>query len=127
MQRPDDTFHLLDLASQAEAVQALLVGRPLDEKVAWFQAHGKLSPLPSKLAGARQVYSFESNSGMQCVFFIDNDDLVFVGDNTTWSVPRRTNALHNPPMQRTGPAGMIVVGREPARCRPGRSTAATLN
>jgi hypothetical protein len=111
MQRPRDTFHLLDLASQAEAVQTLLVGRPLDGKVAWLEAHGKLSPLPRKFPGARQVYSFESNTGIQCAFFIDNDDLVFVGDNTTWSVPRRTNALHSPPMQRTGAAGIVSFVR----------------
>src|SRR5688572_5393398 len=105
MQRADDTFHLLDLASQAEAVQGLLVGRPLGEKVAWFEAHGTLSPLPSTLADTRQVYSFESDTGVRCVFFIDNDDLVLVGDNTTWSVPRRASALHRPRRQPTGAAG----------------------
>lgn len=89
MQRSGDTFHLLDLASQAEAVQALLVGRPLDEKVAWFETHGKLSALPSKTPRSKQVYSFESNIGLQCLFFIDSDDLVFIGDHTTWVAPRR--------------------------------------
>ena len=89
MHHSGDTFHLLDLASQAEAVQSLLVGRPLEDKVAWFEAHGKLSAVPSKTPGAKQVYLFESNIGMQCLFFIDGDDLVFIGDHTTWVVPRR--------------------------------------
>ena len=89
MQRPADTFHLLDLASQAEAVQALLVGRSLDEKVAWFAEHGKLSAVHIKLPAAKQVYSFESNIGIKCLFFIDGDDLVFIGDHTTWVVRRR--------------------------------------
>jgi hypothetical protein len=107
MQRADDTFHLLDLASQAEAVRALLAGRTLDEKVAWFESHGNLSPVTRTPDGTKQVYVFESRIGMRCAFFIDNDDLVFIGDNTTWSVPRRTNALHNPPMQGTGAAGIV--------------------
>ena len=111
MQRARDTFHLLDLESQAEAVQVLLIGWSLEEKVAWFQTHGKLSPLPSKLAGNRTVYSFESSIGMQCVFFIVDDDLVFVGDNTNWVVPRQTKALHNQPMQRTGAASIISFVR----------------
>ena len=114
MQRAHDTFHLLDLASQAQAVQALLVGRPLDEKVAWFNAHGKLSSLPPPLAGARQVYSFESSIGMRCLFFIDNDDLVIVGDNTTRSVPRRTT------QSPTGPSCLFSVFRNLLARRPGR-------
>ena len=89
MQHAGDTFHLLDLTSQAQAVQALLAGRRQEEKVAWFAAHGKLAALPTRTPGAKQVYSFESNIGMQCLFFIDGDDLVFIGDHTTWVVPRR--------------------------------------
>jgi hypothetical protein len=107
MQCSGDTFPLLDLTSQAEAVQAFLTGRPLDEKVAWFEAHGKLSPVAMKVSGTRQAYAFESHVGMRCVFLIDNDDLVFIADNTTWFVPRRENALHNPPPQRTGATGIF--------------------
>jgi hypothetical protein len=105
MQRAGDTFHLVDLASQAEAVQALLAGSSLEEKIAWFDRHGKLSPVPGSFAGP-QAYAFESATGLKCAFFIKGDSLVFVGDNTTWLVPRPTNALHNPPMQRTGAAGI---------------------
>lgn len=89
MQQLNDSFHLLDLESQAEAVQSLLAGRPIEAKVAWFAAHGKLSTRPSRAPGAKQVYSFESNIGLECLFFIDGDDLVFIGDHTTWVVPRR--------------------------------------
>ena len=111
MQRAADTFHLVDLASQAEAVQALLAGRSLGEKIAWFDQHGKLSPVPDSFAG-HQVYAFESATGLKCAFLIKDESLVFIGDNTTWSVPRPTNAVHNPPMQRTGRGGTFsLVGR----------------
>jgi hypothetical protein len=84
-----DTFHLLDLPSQAAAVQALLAGRPLDEKVKWLDSHGRLSLMPLTMGSGKQVYIFESYIGMQCKFFIAGDDLVFIGDNTYWKVPWR--------------------------------------
>ena len=86
MRRRRDNFHLIDLASQAAAVQALLAGRPPEEKLAWFAAHGKLAAAPGTRPGP-QVYLFESFIGRQCLFFISGDSLVFIGDNTTWSVP----------------------------------------
>src|SRR5438552_18103935 len=36
---------------------------------------------------------------------------------------RRHGVRHNPPLERTVPAGKVLVGREPRVCRPGRSTA----
>ena len=88
MQRSCDTFHLIDLVSQAAAVQSLLAGCPPDEKIEWLASHGKLAALPVKPAGSRQVFSFESYVGLQCLFFIDGDDLIFIGDHATWRVPR---------------------------------------
>jgi hypothetical protein len=110
MQRAGDTFHLVDLASQAEAVQAILAGRSLEEKIKWFDQHGRLTPVPGSFAGD-QAYAFESATGLKCAFFIKDESLVFIGDNTTWSVPRPTNALHKPPMQRTGAAGIVSLVR----------------
>lgn len=106
MQRASDTFHLVDLASQAEAVQALLAGWALDEKVAWFERHGKLAPVPGSFTG-NQAYAFESATGLKCAFFIKDDSLVFIGDNTTWSVPRPPAAVHNQSLQRTRAAGIM--------------------
>jgi len=40
----------------------------------------------TSLANARPVYRFVSIIGMDCVFFIDGDELVFIGDNTTYTV-----------------------------------------
>src|SRR5688572_22974044 len=115
-----DTFHLVDLASQAEAVQAHVAGRTLMEKVAWLEARGTLVPFDSKLGGAAQVYSFESRVGIRCGFFIDGDRLVFFGDNTTWSVPRRSDTPHAPRRRRAGAAGILSFALKLLRRGPRR-------
>ena len=79
-------FHLLDLPSQALAVQRLLQGRSPQEKIAWLKAHGKIIPKPKTIAKEKQVYFFESHLGLSCYFFIDGDEFVFIGDHTTYTV-----------------------------------------
>jgi hypothetical protein len=81
-----DTFHLLDLPSQALAIQRLLSGQTEDQKLAWLSMHGKLSPFVSPIPGARQVYLFESTLGFHCGFFFDGDEFVFMGNHTTYTV-----------------------------------------
>jgi hypothetical protein len=81
-----DAFHLLDLPSQALAVQRLLAGRPEAEKLAWLSARGRLVPIETRVPGGRPVYQFESAVGLQCAFFIDGDEFVFFGDHTTYTV-----------------------------------------
>ena len=115
MTRSDDTFHLLDLESQTEAVQAMLAGRSLDEKIAWFEAHGKLSQLPLHFGEGLEIYAFESTIGFDCSFFIKGESLVFIGDNTTWSVPRPPAALRKTPTPWAAAATLI---RRPLTRRP---------
>jgi hypothetical protein len=79
-------FQLLDLPSQAPAVQRLLTGRPDEEKLAWLGAHGKLAHIPTGVPGAHQVYTFESSVGLKCCFFLVGDEFVFIGDHTTYTV-----------------------------------------
>jgi hypothetical protein len=81
-----DTLHLLDLQSQALAVQRLLSGLSEDERFAWLSARGILVPIEPWISGARRLYLFESVLGMRCVFFFAGDELVFFGDNTTYTV-----------------------------------------
>jgi hypothetical protein len=107
MQRPEDTFQLVDLESQAEAVQSLLAGRSKEEKVAWFERHGSLSATSADFGGDSPVYQFESPQGLRCAFFLKSESLVFIGDNTTWSVPRPPAALHHQTLQRAGAAGLL--------------------
>jgi hypothetical protein len=75
-------FHLIDLISQAGAVQRLLEGKTDSEKLAWLAARGKLEPVVMTPDG-RQTYHFESVSKQEAAFFFDAGQLVFVGDHTT--------------------------------------------
>lgn len=120
MQRSENAFHLIDLASQAEAVQSLLAGRSKEEKVAWFEQHGNLSPTSVDFGGDSPVFHFESSQGLRCSFFLKGESLVFIGDNTTWSVPRPPAALHNQTLQRTGAAGIVSRVRKWFTRVPGR-------
>ena len=81
-----DTFHLLDLPSQAIAVQRLLSDRAEDQKLAWLAAHGALVPIETRIPGERSVYRFESALGLECLFFVEGDEFVFIGDHTTYTV-----------------------------------------
>jgi hypothetical protein len=80
------SFVVLDLPSQAVAIQRLLKGRTAQEKLAWLSARGRLDSITTTIPGARQVYSFESHIGFQCLSFIDVDEFVFIGDHTTYKV-----------------------------------------
>jgi hypothetical protein len=80
-----DTFHVLDLSTQALAVQRLLTGRTADEKLAWLAAHGGLSRVPMNVPNSRPIYRFVSSVGLECSFFIDGDQFVFIGDHTTYT------------------------------------------
>lgn len=80
------SFQLLDLTSQACAVQRLLRGHTADEKLAWLAAKGDLSRIPTDFPNARPVYQFVSTVGRECRFFIDGDEFVFFGDHTTYTV-----------------------------------------
>ncbi len=78
-------FHLLDLPSQGNAVERLLTGCSAEEKLAWLSACGEISRVPIRLPNSRPIYRFVSTIGMECVFFIDDDKFVFIGDHTTYT------------------------------------------
>lgn len=85
-------FPIVDLVSQAQAVQRHLAGQSLDVKLAWLGSRGRLTvqtALKRKFPDSSTVYVFESyvGIGLTCAFFIDGDDLVFFGDHTTFGVP----------------------------------------
>jgi hypothetical protein len=83
------TFHLLDLPSQALALQRLLKGRDAKEKLVWLAEHGRLLRVATSITNAAPTYRFVSFIGMECLFFIDGDEFVFIGDNTTYTVKDR--------------------------------------
>ena len=78
-------FHLIDLISQAGALQRLLAGKTDSEKLSWLAARGKLEPVIMTPDG-RQTYHFESVTKQEAAFFFDAGELVFVGDHTTFTV-----------------------------------------
>jgi hypothetical protein len=80
------TFALLDLPSQALAVEQLLKGRTDEEKLAWLCGHGRLVLLSPAFSGSKPSYLFESVMHLRCVFFIVGDKFVFIGDHTTYTV-----------------------------------------
>jgi hypothetical protein len=79
-------FHLIDLVSQARAVQALLRGRSDDEKLSWLASHGSIEPKRKVSVDERQSFWFVSRLGVECCFFLDGDEFVFLGDHTTFMV-----------------------------------------
>ena len=81
----NDCFHLVDLISQAVAVEAILAGRSPSEKIEWIASRGKVEAVPQAIAGATQTYCFESSMGLKCAFFFSKDKLVFVGDHMTFT------------------------------------------
>jgi hypothetical protein len=83
-----DDFHLLDLVSQAPAVQRILKSKPLHDKIAWLSARGQVTliiPAGDDWPG-RDTYRFTSCLGLTCAFFVVGDQFVFMGDNTTFTV-----------------------------------------
>jgi hypothetical protein len=86
--RLTESIALLDLPSQALAVERHFGGWTEDEKLAWLSVHGRISPVPTAAPGLRRVYLSESVIGLRCCFFIADDMLVFFGDNTTYTVNR---------------------------------------
>ena len=51
-------FHLLDLTSQALAVQRLLHGRGAEEKLDWLAARGHLERVATSVPNARPTWRF---------------------------------------------------------------------
>jgi len=80
-----DSFPIIDLVSQGAAVQRHLKRVSNEEKLAWLAARGKLTVTP-KLFRFPQTYYFESVVGLYCSFFFQGDIIVFIGDNTTFTV-----------------------------------------
>ncbi len=68
------TFHLIDLRTQAEAVNCLLAGWPAPDKLAWLQRHGTYIDHP--YSGTAGRYIFESGLHLFCAFTFDNDEII---------------------------------------------------
>lgn len=93
MQCDDNDFHLIDLGSQANAVQQLLKGRPAEEKLAWLAERGDLSLAYAADGRFPDTYAFRSRLGFEIAFFLRDDLFVFIGDSTTWVAPQPSGGV----------------------------------
>ena len=75
-------FNLVDLVSQRDAVRQHLRGMSKTEIVEWLSARGRIT---QRTSGDCEIFDFESAAGAQAAFFFDGDNLVFFGDNTTFT------------------------------------------
>lgn len=79
-------FYILDLASQGMAIEKLLWGLPHEQKIAWLTARGRVEQIPTQI-GFPVTYRFTSTVGLERVFFWGGDELVFIGDHSTYRPP----------------------------------------
>lgn len=83
-------FHLIDLISQCFAVERVLAGLDEDEMVSWVASRGDLTRVPKfrpddeAFRRQRQLCRFVSTLNLECVFFIDDGQFVFLGDHSTF-------------------------------------------
>ena len=74
-------FHLIDLISQREAVRQHLRGWSVEEIIAWLAARGRVD---KRSISGRETFFFESAVGHQAAFFFDGNEMIFLGDHTTF-------------------------------------------
>jgi hypothetical protein len=74
-------FRVVDLVSQRAAVRDHVKGWSKVAIVEWLATQGTLR---TQIISAREHFFFESTAGIQATFFFDGDELVFVGDHTTF-------------------------------------------
>jgi hypothetical protein len=73
-------FHLVDLATQFEELEAYLRGTTLAEKEKWIATQGEL--IQTGFHFDLPHYKFTSGSGLSWPFFIRGDEIVVIGDHT---------------------------------------------
>lgn len=76
------SFHLIDLISQACAEETLLRGQTHEAMIAWVAARGMLRV---REVYGRQLYDFSSPAGGDCTFFLDQGQFVFLGDHMVFT------------------------------------------
>jgi hypothetical protein len=81
-----DDFHLVDLASQADAVQHLLNGKSATEKLTWRSSHGKISRMEKKMPEWPDTYFFESATGVTCGFVVQGNVFRILGDHCVTAI-----------------------------------------
>lgn len=78
---PSSMCSFVDLISQREAVRQHVRGWSVENIVGWLAIRGKVS---KRSISGQEIFFFESAVGRQAGFFFDNDEMVFLGDHTTF-------------------------------------------
>lgn len=76
-------FLIIDLVSQAYAVQQHVRGWRTADILEWLGRQGELTRHQEDFYG-KEVYRFENPTGFSCGFYLDGDQFTFFGDNTLW-------------------------------------------
>lgn len=90
--RMSGTFHLLDLTSQATAVQRLLSRQSEAEKLAWLGAHGRLVSIQGVLQVHVKYTASSPGSGFSAYFSST------VMNSCSWAITRLTPSGSNAPI-----------------------------
>ena len=101
-----EDFHLIDILSQCEEVEARLRGKSLEEKERWFASQGELLRLPDWIDSCPR-YNFKSWAGVERPFGIRGDEILVFGEHFVF--PRRTP---NKSPQSTTPSVTPPAGQE---------------
>ncbi len=78
------TFQVVDLISQAVAIEEKLAGKSDREIINWLQDRGKIQKLEKGLPQSKQLFRFHSYIGVEATFFIDSGKFFFIGDHSTF-------------------------------------------
>jgi hypothetical protein len=79
--RPDSNFIIINLASQSEAVARHVEGWPKGQIIDWLSRQGELNRLTDIYDG--EYFEFRSGVGFRAIFYLKDDEFLFIGDHTT--------------------------------------------
>ena len=74
-------FAVIDLTSQASAVNRYWAGMSPEKKIAWLAKHGSVTSIPTAGFSEVQSFCFESHAGQRCVFALCGDELLLLGEH----------------------------------------------
>ena len=77
-------FVVVDLISQASAIEKQLAGRSDVEIISWLECKGQIEKLKKQLPQEKQLFRFNSYLGMEAIFFVNNGQFFFIGDHSVF-------------------------------------------
>lgn len=78
-------FQLIDLRSQAYAVEQLFVGKSETAILEWLKTKGKLEEREQLSSKFTKVFQFSSLFNFEAVFWLENSKFIFIGEHNTFN------------------------------------------